>query len=110
MLIERRPGSRYEIAAIRFVVGMLELAPTAFGKVPARRLLVMGSGCERAIVEKRVAWHAEWHVAAALGHAIAARRDADDQLIHWTEASACGIASTKSSAIMPGLAISAARP
>jgi hypothetical protein len=65
MLIERRPDSRYEIAAIRLVVGMLELASAAFGKMAAGRLLVMGPGRERPVIEQRIAGNAERHVPPA---------------------------------------------
>ena len=41
MLRERTLDPRHEIAAIGFVVGMLQLAPAALGKVTAWRLLVM---------------------------------------------------------------------
>ena len=85
-----RLDPRDEIAAIGLVVGMLQLAAAAFGKVAARRLLVVRPGRQRAIVEQHVAGHAEGDVAAAWRHAVAARRDADDRLAH-SAASAAGL-------------------
>ena len=65
MLSERRLDPRDEIAAIRFVIGVLELAAAALRKVTARRILVVRPGSERAVVEQRIAGHSERHMAAA---------------------------------------------
>ena len=108
VLGERGFDSRDEIATICLVVGLLELAPAAFGKVAAWRHLVMRARRERSIVEQRIARNAERHMAAARRHAISARGDANDQFVH--RAMARGIAAARSSAIICGPAISAARP
>lgn len=63
VLGQRGPDPRNEIAAIGLVVGMLELASTAFRKVPARRVLVMRAGCECPIVEQRISRNSKRHVA-----------------------------------------------
>src|SRR5690348_11934730 len=105
VLRQRRLDARDEIAAIGFVVGMLQPASAAFGEVTARRLLVMRSRGDRAVVEQSVARNAEWHMAAAWRHAVAARSNADDRLVH-NRSSAPGIASARSSAIMCGPATS----
>jgi hypothetical protein len=73
---------RDEIAAIRFVVRMLELAATALGKVPTRRILVMRSRSNRTVVEKRVAWHSECDVAAALSDPVSTGGYSNDQFMH----------------------------
>lgn len=100
--------ARDEIAAVRLIVGMLELAAPALGKVAARRLLVMRPGRKRPVIEQGVARNAEPHVPAARRHAVTPRRDPDDQFVHsWI---ASGMASARSSAIICGPAISAARP
>src|SRR5690348_8425900 len=108
VLGERGLDPRHEIAAIGLVVGMLELAPAAFGKVAAGRVLVVRPRSERAVVEQRVAGDSEGHMPPARRHAVAARSDADDQLVH--SAMAAGIASARLSAIIWGPAISAALP
>lgn len=90
--------ARHEIAAIGVIVGMLELAPAAFRKVPAGRLLVMWTEGERAIVEHRIARNAERDMPTAGRDAISARRNPDDQFVHKL-AMACGMAFAKSSAI-----------
>ena len=64
MLGKRRLDPRCEIAAVRLVVSMLELAPAAFGEVPAWRILVMRAGRKRSIVEQHVARNAERNMAA----------------------------------------------
>src|SRR5690242_1720591 len=89
---------------------MLQLASPAFGKVTARRFLVMRPECQRTIVKHRITGDAEGHVAAAGRHPIAARRNADDQLVHPRRASARGIASARSSAMSWWPAMSAAFP
>jgi hypothetical protein len=81
VLRERRLDPRHEIAAIRLVVGMLELAPAAFREVTARRLLMVRPGGESPVVEQGVAGKPERRVAAARRHSVAARGDADDQLM-----------------------------
>jgi hypothetical protein len=81
MLRQRRLDARHEIAAIDLVIGMLQLAATALREVPARRLLMVRPRRQRAIVEQSVAWDAERDVAATRRHPVAARGDADDQLI-----------------------------
>ena len=55
VLGQRAVDPRDQIAAIGLVVGMLELAAAAFGKVTAWRHLVVRPGRERAVVEQRVA-------------------------------------------------------
>ena len=110
MLREGRLDTRNQVVTIGLVVRMLKLAPAALGKVPARWLLVMRSRRQGSVVEQRVAGDSKRHVAPACGHAVSACRDPDDQLVHSTAASAWGIAWTRSSAIMAGPAISAARP
>ena len=89
---------------------MLELAPAAFRKVPAWRMLVMRAGQQRSVVLQHVAGDGERHVAAACRDAVAPRRDPDDGLAHSASASAAGMAAARSSAIIRGPAISAARP
>ena len=98
MLRERRLHPRHEVAAIGLVIGVLELASAAFREVTARRLLVMRSRRQRAVVEQSIARDAERHMAAAWRHAVAACGDADDQLMHRSRAA--GIASARSSAII----------
>jgi hypothetical protein len=78
VLGERRLDARYQIAAIALIVGMLELAAAAVGKVAAWRFLVVGPESERPVIEHRVAWNSKRHVASAGGDAVASRRDADD--------------------------------
>src|SRR5438067_7652279 len=87
---------------------MLQLAPAAFREVTAWRHLMMRSGRQRAIVEQGVSGHAPRHMTAARRDPVAARGDANDQFVH--KATALGIAAARSSAIIPGPAISAARP
>ena len=65
MLGECSPDPRYEIAAIGIIVGMLKLAAAAFWKVPARGLLVVRPGRQRAVVEYRVAGNSECDMPAA---------------------------------------------
>lgn len=64
MLCQRAPDPRNEIAAIGLVVGLLELAPAAFGEVATRRVLVVRAGRERAVVEQGITRHAERDVAS----------------------------------------------
>ena len=82
MLRQRRLHARNQVAAINVVIGMLELAPAAFGKVSARRLLVVRTWRECSIVEQGVAGNAEGDVTPAWRHAVTPRRNADDQLVH----------------------------
>jgi len=65
MLSERRLDAGGEVAAISFVIGMLQLATPALGKVTARRLLVMRTEGQCAVIEHGVPGNAEGHVAAA---------------------------------------------
>src|SRR5206468_7740513 len=102
--------ARHEIIAIRLVVGVLELAATAFGKVTAWRHLMVFAERQRTIIEQCVAWDAKGHVATVCCDPVPARGNADDQLVHSMLASACGMAAARSSAIICGPAISAARP
>jgi hypothetical protein len=64
MLGKRGLDPRHEIAAIGFVVGVLELAAAAFGEMAAGCLLMMRTERECTIVQHRIARHAEWDVAA----------------------------------------------
>src|SRR5688572_27575218 len=73
-------------------------------------LLVVGSGLNRAVVAQQVTRCCQHCVSAAGGDSVAAGGDADDFLAHRQSAKACGRASTRSSAIIAGPAISAARP
>ena len=91
------PGN--DIAPVRFIIGMLELASAAFRKMTARRVLVMRAECQRPIVENSVTGNSEWNMAATSGYAVAARGNAHDKLVH-NSASACGMAAARSSAIM----------
>ena len=109
MLGQRRLDAGNEVAAIGFIVGMLQLAAPAFGKMATGRLLVVGSKGKRAVVENGIARYSERNVAAARSHAVAACGDPDDKLVH-RRSSACGIAAARSSAIIWGPASSAARP
>jgi len=59
MLRERCLDARDQIIAISLVVGLLELATTAFGEVTARRLLVMWAEFQRPIVEQGIARNSE---------------------------------------------------
>src|SRR6476661_7007001 len=109
MLSQRGFDTRNEIAAIGFVVGLLQLATAALRKMTARRFLVVRTGSQCPIIENRVARHTKGNMTAAWRHAVASRCNPDDQLVHKS-ARACGIASARSSAIICGPAISAARP
>ena len=109
VLRERRLDARDEIAAIGFIIGVLELTPAAFGEVTARRLLVVRPWRKGAVVEQRVAGNSKGDMPTAWRHAIAARRDPDNRFVH-NRSSASGIAFVRSSAIMYGPAASAARP
>ena len=62
VLRKRRLHARYQIAAIRLVVGMLELASAAFGEMAAGRLLMVRTRRERSVIEPRIAGHSERHV------------------------------------------------
>jgi hypothetical protein len=68
----------YKIAAISFIVGMLQLTPPAFREVSAGRLLVMGTKRKRTIVKHRIAGNAERDVSPTCGDAIPAGRNSDD--------------------------------
>ena len=109
VLRERGFDARNKIAAIRVVVGMLQLAPAAFGKVTARRLLVVWTRRQRSIVEQGVAGNSERNVTPTRRHAVTSRRNSNDGLVH-KRSSAWGIALARSSAIIGGPAASADRP
>ena len=65
-LLGQRPfNTADEIAAIGVGIGVLELAPAAFGKVAARRFLVMRAGRKRPVVEQCISRHSERNMAAA---------------------------------------------
>src|SRR4051794_32364929 len=100
MLGQCRLDSRDEIAAIRLVIRMLQLASAAFGKVTAWRHLMVRSERQRPIVEQGVSRDSPRHMAAALRYPVSTRGDADDQFVHPRSASAPGIAAARSSAIM----------
>ena len=87
---------------------MLELASAALGEMTAGRVLVVRAGRKRPVVEQGVARNAEGDMAAACGHPVPARGNPDDQFVH--KAMASGIAAARSSAIIRGPAVSAARP
>jgi hypothetical protein len=81
VLRERGLHARHQVAAIRLVVGMLQLASAALGEVPARRFLVVRTRRERSVVEQRIAGHSERHRPTARRHAVTAPGDSDDQLM-----------------------------
>ena len=109
VLGKRRFDPRNEVIAIGLIIGMLELAAAALGKVTAWRHLVMFSRRQRAVIEQRITRYAERHVVAAGSDSFTAGCDPDDQLVH-NAAIAAGIASARLSAIISGPANSAARP
>lgn len=109
MLRQRPFDPRDEICPICIIVDMLELASATLWEVVTRRLLVVRAEREPAVVEQRVARHSEWDVAAACRHSVATGSNADDKLVHLMESIASGIARTRSSAIISGPAIAAAR-
>ena len=100
MLRQRAFDPRHKVAAIRLIVGMLQLTAPAFGEVPARRLLVMRAVSKRAVVEHGVAGNPERHMAPAFRDAIPTSGDADDWLVHRASSSARGMAAARSSAII----------
>jgi hypothetical protein len=65
VLRERCLDPAHEIAPVRLIVDVLELAPAALGKMPARWVLVMRARRESAIVQQSVTRHAERDMAAA---------------------------------------------
>src|SRR3546814_1593423 len=89
---------------------MLELTPSALGKMPARRLGAMWTRNCRAIRLHEIAGGREGYVAAALGHPVPARCYADDVLRHKHSDSATGRCVMRSSAISQMPANSPARP
>jgi len=109
VLRQRCLDPRDQVTAVSLVVGMLQLAAAALGKMAAWRRLVVRPEGQRAIVEQRVARNPERYMATASRNAIAARSDADDPLVHRLPMAA-GTAFARSSAIICGPAISAARP
>jgi hypothetical protein len=64
------------------VIGMLKLAPTAFRKMTAGRLLVVIPKGERSIIKDRVPRNTERHMAPGWRDPIAARCDTNDWLVH----------------------------
>src|SRR5258708_37757669 len=92
---QRGSAPRNQIAAIRFIVGVLQLAPAAFREVTAWRHLMMRSGCQRAIVAQGVSRHTPRHMTTARRDPVAARGDANDQFVH--KATALGIAAARAS-------------
>ena len=65
VLRERSLDPRRQVPAIGLVVGVLELAPAAFGKMPARGFLMVGARRERAVVEQDVAGDSERYMPPA---------------------------------------------
>src|ERR1700752_247534 len=110
VLSQRSLDPPYEVSPISLVIGMLQLASATFREMSAWRFLMMRSRCKGAVLEQRVSRNAERHMPPARGHSVAAGRDPDDQLVHSRRASARGIDAARSSAIICGPAISAARP
>ena len=55
VLCQRGLDARHEIAAISFIVGVLELAPAALRKMTARRVLVIRPGRQRAVIQLPIA-------------------------------------------------------
>jgi hypothetical protein len=82
VLRERGFDSRAEIAAVRVIVDMLQLAPAAVREVTAWRLLMVRTRGKRSIAEQRIPSHSERHVAPARRHPVSAGSDADDFLVH----------------------------
>src|SRR6188474_2874570 len=106
VLSQRAGHARRAIVSIGSVGQMLQLAAPTFGKMAARRLLVAGTMCERAIIEHCVARDGERNMPATGGDAVASGGNTDNRLAHRTD----GIAATRSSAIICRPAASAARP
>ncbi len=79
MLRQRSLDARAQIAAISFVVGMLELAPAALGKVTAWRHLVVRSRNHAPVIQQRVARNREGDVAPAFADALAAPGNPNDR-------------------------------
>ena len=82
VLDERGLDPRNEIAAIRFVVDVLELAAAALRKVAAWRHLVMRTLDKSAIVANLIARHAERNVLAGGSDTIAAGGNSNDRISH----------------------------
>jgi hypothetical protein len=78
VLGKRRLNAGNQIAAIDFIVGVLELTSAAFREVAARRLLVVRPKGERAVIEDGIAGYAEGHMPPAWRHAVTARGNPDD--------------------------------
>src|SRR3546814_6488001 len=79
---QRRSNAVDQKSGISVVIDMLELTPSALGKMPARRLGAMWTRNCRAIRLHEIAGGREGYVAAALGHPVPARCYADDVLRH----------------------------
>ena len=84
MLCERSLDARNQIAPIRFVIDVLELATAALGKVTAWRHLVMRAGQDCPVTEHLVAGYSERNVPAARSDAVAARGNSNDFVSHST--------------------------
>jgi hypothetical protein len=82
VLGERSLNPRNEIAEIRFVIDVLELAPSALRKVAAWRHLVMRTFDEGAIARDRIAGHSERYVQARRRDTVPASSNADDRVRH----------------------------
>jgi hypothetical protein len=65
MLREGTFNPGHEIATICLVIDVLKLAPAAFWKVTAWRVLMVRAWRKRTIVEQRVTRNAKRHVASA---------------------------------------------
>jgi hypothetical protein len=109
MLRKRSGYARRAIVRVGSVGKVLQLAPATPGKQPAWRKLTAGSGLYRSIIQQDIAGNCKWDMATAGRNSISAGRDPDNCIAHKS-ASVAGMAFTRSSAIIPGPAASAARP
>jgi len=82
VLDERGLDPRNKVAAIGFVIDVLELAASALRKVAAWRHLVMRTLDKSAIVANGIARHAERNVFAGGSDTIAAGSNSNDRIIH----------------------------
>ena len=62
VLRQRRLDPRLQLAAIRLVVGVLELTPATLREMPAGRLLMMRTERQCAIVQKSITRNGERHM------------------------------------------------
>ena len=92
----------------RGLVGLLELAAAARGKVAAGRIDMMRPPRQRALEIDAVTRHAAGHMATLRRDAIAPRSDADDGVAHSISAMASRTARASSPAVKAGPAIRAA--